>query len=240
MTAGPITRNGMPRNNLGGNRAKKLGNKHGGRTASGGGGQYAGVRRAGEGEVYAVASKVCGGGRAIVTGNDGITRRVEIRGKFRGRNRRHNEVKAGGLVLVGDRLWALNESTHQAKERVCDLLYVYSTEELRTLQREGLLNTTALKRACEKFDINDDEDGIAFDGAMTGSAGLPIVDQGTLDEQYDPYAGMPSFTDDEDEDNEIAPPVDASEDTSANAAEAAENRPETLFDDDEEVDEDDI
>ena len=230
----------MPRNNLGGNRAKKQGNKHGGRAASGGGGQYAGVRRAGEGEMYAVASKVCGGGRAIVTGNDGIARRVEIRGKFRGRNRRHNEVKAGGLVLVGDRLWALNESTHQAKERVCDLLYVYSTEELRTLQREGLLNTTALKRACEKFDVNDEDDGIAFDGAMMGSAGLPTVDQDTLNEQYDPYAGMPGFTDDEEEDNEVEPTIDGIEDARAAAAEATGNRPETLFDDDEEVNADDI
>ena len=230
----------MPRNNLGGNRAKKQGNKHGGRAASGGGGQYAGVRIAGEGEMYAVASKVCGGGRAIVTGNDGIGRRVEIRGKFRGRNRRHNEVKAGGLVLVGDRLWALNESTHQAKERVCDLLYVYSTEELRTLQREGLLNTIALKRACEKFDVNDDEDGIAFDGAMTGSAGLPTVDQDELDEQYDPYAGMPGLTDDEEEDNEVEPTIDGSADAGAAAAETTGNRPETLFDDDEEVDADDI
>ncbi len=231
----------MPRNNLGGNRAKKQGNKHGRRSASGVGGQYAGVRRAGEGEMYAVASKVCGGGRAVVTGNDGIVRRVEIRGKFRGRNRRHNEVKAGGLVLVGDRLWTLNESTHQIKERVCDLLYVYSTEELRTLQREGLLNTIALKKACDKFDVNDDEDGIAFDGTLAGNTDLPTVDQDALDEQYDPYAGMPSFTDDEAEEDDGAPLlVEGNASDTSDEPDVLETKPATLFDDDDNVDEDDI
>ncbi len=231
----------MPRNNIGGNRAKKQGNKHGGRSARGVTGQYAGVRRACEGEMYAVASAVFGGGRAMVTGNDGIIRRLEIRGKFRGRNRRHNEVKIGGLVLVGDRIWTLNESTHKTKERVCDLLYVYSTEELRTLQREGLLNSVALKKACDKFDVNDDEDGVSFDATLARNTNLPNVDQSPDDEQYDPYAGMPTFTDDEDDEDEEAQLITArhGSDTS-DKHDILETKPTSLFDDDDNVDEDDI
>jgi len=183
----------MPRNIIGGSRAKKQGNKNGG-GGGGGGGQYAGVRRAGEGETYAIALRVYGGGRAEVVGNDGLKRRLEIRGKFKGRNRRYNEVKPGCLVLVGDRAWTINTTSSTKQERVCDLLCVYDAEETRTLQREGKLNPTMLKQA--KLDVSSTDDGVRFDN-NSGVAKQEVVKAD--DDGFDPCAGMPSFSDEEDD-----------------------------------------
>ena len=146
---------------MGGSKAKRGGNKHGGGGGGGGGGgRYAGVRRAGEGEIYAVALQVFGSGRGKVIGNDGILRILEIRGKFKGRNRRDNEVKAGGLILVGDRQWTMREGT--VTKRVCDLLCVYDSDETRQLSREGAINPTIFKEATSKFD-DKGHDLVRFD-----------------------------------------------------------------------------
>ncbi len=229
----------MPRNTMGGSRAKKQGNKNSG--GGGGGGQYAGVRRAGEGEAYAVALRVYGGGRAEVVGNDGLKRRLEIRGKFKGRNRRHNEVKPGCLLLVGDRAWTINPTSSNQQERVCDLLCVYDAEETRTLRREGKINTVMFKQASSKFDDSAEDDGVRFDSTARAAKQEVVEDDG-----FDPYAGMPSFTDDED-DGEGGTPAAATPATPSptpplaeQAAAPAAKPVGKLWDDDEEVDADDI
>lgn len=222
----------MPRNNLGGSRAKKQGNKHsGGPGGGGGGGRFAGVRRAADGEQYAVVTTVYGGGRALVAGNDGIQRRLEIRGKFKGRNRRHNEVRTGGLLLVGDRAWTINPSGANQRERVCDLLCVYDAEETRTLKREGRLQIAMLKEATSKFDGSDVEEDVSFDDA--GGAQRADDVAAASDPESDLYPGMPSFGDEERGGDAIARPA-----TPPPAASPA--RPRGLFDDDEDVDPDDI
>jgi initiation factor 1A len=219
----------MPRNTMGGSRAKKQGNKHSGGGGGGGGGQYAGVRRANEGELYAVALRVFGSGRVQVIGNDGMQRLLEIRGKFKGRNRRRNEVKIGGLLLVGDRAWTINPSGTNQQDRVCDLLCVYEPDEVRTLRREGALNTAMFKAASSKFDTHTD-DSIAFDdtGGEAGEAKSEVAA-----DTFDPYAGMPAFTDDEETEDE-----DGGSAAAAPVAAPAERR--GLFDDDDEVNPDDI
>jgi hypothetical protein len=229
----------MPRNTIGGSRAKKQGNKNSG-GGGGGGGQYAGVRRAGEGEAYAVAVRVYGGGRAEVVGNDGVKRRLEIRGKFKGRNRRHNEVKPGGLLLVGDRAWTINPTSSNQQERVCDLLCVYDAEETRTLRREGTLNAAMLKQATSKFDDSAD-DGVRFDSTSAAVAKQEVVE----DDGFDPYAGMPGFSDEEGEDEgTAAAPTHSTHSPPSPLAEPAAPAPAKpagkLWDDDEEVDADDI
>ena len=222
----------MPRNTMGGNRAKKQGNKHKGGGGGGGGGQYAGVRRAGQGELYAVALRIYGSGRVQVIGNDGMHRMLEIRGKFKGRNRRHNEVKPGGLLLVGDRQYTINPSGAKQHDRVCDLLCVYDPDETRTLRREGKLNVNMFKAATSKFDSHTD-DSIAFDDTSGGQEReAQSAAAAAADEAFDPYAGMPTFTDDEASDDELE----------AAPAPVAKTEPErrALFDDDDEVDPDDI
>lgn len=222
---------------MGGSRAKKQGNKNGGSGGGGGGGQYAGVRRAGEGETYAVAVRVYGGGRAEVVGNDGLKRRLEIRGKFKGRNRRYNEVKPGCLVLVGDRAWTINTTSSNQQERVCDLLCVYDAEETNTLRREGKLNTSMLKQATSKFDVSTD-DGVRFDNT-SGATRQEVVKP---DDSFDPYADMPSFSDEEgDEDAHTYPPTQTITLSPPLAEPAIPTKPASkLWDDDEEVDADEI
>ena len=205
----------MPRNLMGGVRAKRSGNKHGGGGGGSGGDRYAGVRRAGEGEMYAVALRVFGGGRGLVIGNDGLRRQLEIRGKFKGRNRRYNEVKAGGLILVGDRQWTMREGSDA--ERVCDLLCVYDAEETRQLSREGVINPVIFKEATSKFDDKGD-DSVRFDNVggtqrhketdnKSEMVGVEVLDQETgkivrLDEY-----GIPIELDSEEEDEPSAAPV---------------------------------
>lgn len=219
---------------MGGSRAKKQGNKHnggGGGSGGGGGGRYAGVRRAAQGELYAVALRIYGSGRAQVIGNDGMHRILEIRGKFKGRNRRHNEVKPGGLLLVADRAYTINPSGAKQQDRVCDLLCVYDPDETRTLRREGELQTSMFKAATSKFDSHTDE-SIAFDDTGGGRQEGEAMAAAAADDAFDPYAGMPAFTDDEESDDDASAPV----------VPPAKNEPERrkLFDDDEEVDPDDI
>jgi len=241
----------MPRNTMGGSKAKRGGNKHGG---GGGGGRYAGVRRAGEGEMYAVALRVFGGGRGLVIGNDGVRRQLEIRGKFKGRNRRHNEVKAGGLILVGDRQWTMREGTDT--ERVCDLLCVYDAEETRQLSREGAINPALFKEASSKFDDKGD-DSVRFDN-VGGTRRHEEADDGGLQEgvevldtetgmvvRLDEY-GIPIESDSEDDEPvaaaAAAPAAPAKAETEAAPAPAKPSGQSKLWDDDgdAEIDDDDI
>lgn len=241
---------------MGGSKAKRGGNKHGsgGGGGGGGGGRYAGVRRAGEGEMYAVALRVLGGGRGSVIGNDGVQRQLEIRGKFKGRNRRNNEVKAGGLILVGDRQWTLREGS--VDEPVCDLLCVYDADETRQLSREGAINPAIFKAATSKFDDRGD-DSVRFDNVggtrrnEEGSneqemAGVEVLDQETgkivrLDEY-----GIPIESDSEDEEGggvAAAVPVPAPEPVAAKPAGGKQQSKQSkLWDDgdDGDIDADDI
>jgi len=243
----------MPQNTMGGSKAKRGGNKHGG-DGGGGGGRYAGVRRAGKGEMYAVALRVFGGGRGLVIGNDGLRRQLEIRGKFKGRNRRYNEVKAGGLILVGDREWTIREGTDNV--RVCDLLCVYDPDETRQLSREGTINPTLFKEASSKFDDKGD-DSVRFDNVggtrrheeadnKLDMVGVEVLDQETGEiVRLDEY-GIPIELDSEEEDEpSSATPVAVTAPTQVEAKpEKQHSKQSKLWDDkddgDTEIDADDI
>jgi translation initiation factor IF-1 len=228
-------RSEMPRNTLGGSRAKRQGNKHSGGGGGGSSGPYAGVRRAAKDEMYAVVTRVYGGGRAHVIGNDGIHRRLEIRGKFKGRNRRHNEVKVGGLILVGDRAWTINASGANQQERVCDLLCVYDAEEIRTLRREGKLKLEMFREATSKFEPGGGDDGVTFDNTGGSHRGGGDREPAAKSDDFDPYAGMPAFSDEEGSEDEAPAKI-----AEAPVASAAPAGPRGLFENDDEVDPDDI
>ena len=86
-----------------------------------------------EGEAYAVVIKLMGGARCSVLGMDNVERDCIIRGKFRGKGKRDNTIRAGVLVLVGDREWS---TTSESKRPVCDLLEVYSDIEKERLKKD--------------------------------------------------------------------------------------------------------
>ena len=117
----------MPRNKTGGRNHKKMASKHAQPSTRG-------VRLAkDEAEVYAKVIKLCGNGRADVMCADGVTRLLEIRKKFRGRNKRDNMISVDAMVLVGVRDW---EVLSAGKKEKVDLLYVYSQGQHGTLLKD--------------------------------------------------------------------------------------------------------
>ena len=85
-----------------------------------------------EGEDYAIVLKNLGGGHCLVKCNsDGKERMCVIRGKFKGRNKRSNQIIEGGFVLIGLRDW---EIVKPGKLPKCDLLEVYSRDQQNDLK----------------------------------------------------------------------------------------------------------
>lgn len=87
------------------------------------------VRRAGQGELYASASKNYGGCRFGVLCSDGKERICVIRRKFK-KFRRGSDVSVGSYILVGTREWETDSTT-------CDLLCVYSPAEVKLLMQDA-------------------------------------------------------------------------------------------------------
>lgn len=121
----------------GGNRHKKQGRKHINQTAHK---EKLTVAHE-EDEQYAKIIKINGGGTADVLCNDGITRLLVIRKKFRGRNKRDNEIKLHTVILVGLRSW---EVVAPKKKQKVDLLYVYSNNHLLELSKLAHLSQRIL------------------------------------------------------------------------------------------------
>ena len=69
-------------------------------------------------EQFAYVDKMLGNGMCEVYTNDNIRLIGHIRNKFRGRQKRHNTIVKGSILLVGLRTW---EST----PKNCDILTIY-------------------------------------------------------------------------------------------------------------------
>jgi len=127
-----------------------------------------------EGEIYAVVTKMCGGGMFQCYGIDHVERLCHIRGSFSGRKKRDNIVVNGGWVLIGLREWdrkdeekqatsSSNTTTKKAKLPQCDLLEVYNDKD-----REKLLATVKenwkilIKHDPTRIGFDDDDEVIAF------------------------------------------------------------------------------
>ena len=127
-----------------------------------------------EGEIYAVVTKMCGGGMFQCYGIDHVERLCHIRGSFSGRKKRDNIVVNGGWVLIGLREWDRKDeekqttgsnttTTKKAKLPQCDLLEVYNDKD-----REKLLATVKenwkilIKHDPTRIGFDDDDEVIAF------------------------------------------------------------------------------
>ena len=82
-------------------------------------------------ELYARVIKLFGNGMADVLCSDKVTRLLQIRKKFRGRNKRDNVISQDSLILVGVRSW---EVLNEKKKEKADLLYVYSPNQYDSLK----------------------------------------------------------------------------------------------------------
>tara|TARA_Y100000591_G_C21851408_1_gene711900 strand:- start:2099 stop:2839 length:741 start_codon:yes stop_codon:yes gene_type:complete len=108
-----------------------------------------------DGEMYAVVSKHFGSQCEVVT-SDGETRLCIVRGKFKGRQRRDNNISIGSWVMVGVRDW---EIRGDGKTK-CDLLYVYSDIDKEDLKQNAGINFAELDK------INTEITGIKVDDSV--------------------------------------------------------------------------
>lgn len=92
-------------------------------------------------EIYASVAKIYGNGRILVTCNDNVERLCVIRKKFKGRNKRNNQISIGVYILVGKRSW---NSAVDGKLETTDLLYVYSSQQANKLKYQNVINQKVL------------------------------------------------------------------------------------------------
>ena len=119
----------MVRNTTGGTKTKGLARKH---QSSGGSSAHVRVPQCEE-EQFAYVSKMLGNGMCEVYIGEKSTRLIgHIRNKFRGRQKRHNQIVSNSIVLVGLRDW---ESTLKN----CDILCIYEDNEINQLVALGFL-----------------------------------------------------------------------------------------------------
>ena len=118
----------MVRNFKGGKKSKGMGRKH---VSSGNMQKKIRVVEE-EGEIYAGVTKMLGNAMVEVLCLDGRKCICQIRQKFRGRNRRDNNIDIASWVLVGLREW---ETVVEGKLPICDLIAVYNPNDIENLKK---------------------------------------------------------------------------------------------------------
>jgi translation initiation factor IF-1 len=147
----------MVKNVTGGCKSKKMANKHVNAPKTDK------LRLALEdGEIYAIVTKNFGNGVQVQTIKN-ETLFCHIRGRFTGRSRRDNTLTIGSWVLVGMREW---EST----KKNCDLLEVYSSQEVERLRKSVYENWSILIAADPTGAISGVAGGGDGRGAVTAAA----------------------------------------------------------------------
>ena len=112
----------MVKNTSGGTKTKGLARKHQGGGSGGGGGGGALRLPKNELEQLVVVTKMLGNGMCEVFNNDDQRFIAHIRNKFKGRNRRSNDISVNSFILIGLREWekpALN----------ADVMFVYDVND---------------------------------------------------------------------------------------------------------------
>ena len=107
-----------------------------------------------EGVILAKVMKLFGNSMAEVLCEDKVTRLLIIRKRFKGRNKRDNNIAVNKVLLVGRRLW---EVVNPKKKQKVDLLYVYSDGQIDDLRQKVNVNSIVLPDYIEK------EEEIAYD-----------------------------------------------------------------------------
>ena len=104
-----------------------------------------------EGEILAKVIKVNGNGMYDVICEDKVTRLLVLRKKFKGRNKRDNNITLNSVLLIGRRLW---EVVHPKKKQKVDLLYVYSNHQLDDLRQKITVSSLILPEDMKEEDEN--------------------------------------------------------------------------------------
>ena len=126
----------MPKNFKGGSRHKKMASKD---TKSSTMFRIRYVDPNEPSEMYAIVTNVYGGGMLEVKCNDGVRRLCVIRRKFKGRNKRDNQISINSILIVGLRDW---EVVQRNKKQKVDLLYVYNANQTGLRSRLMLVQSS--------------------------------------------------------------------------------------------------
>lgn len=111
----------MVKNTSGGTKTKGLARKHQG--GAGGGGACGALRLPkNELEQLVVVTKMLGNGMCEVFNNDNVRFIAHIRNKFKGRNRRSNDISVNSFILVGLREW-------EKPFKNADVIFVYDIND---------------------------------------------------------------------------------------------------------------
>lgn len=137
----------MVKNKKGGSGHKRMAKKHAGDDTF----RQRKLREPNKGELFACVTRVNGGNVFEVLCNDKVNRQMIVRKKFRGRNKRHNAISVGTIVIVGLREWEV--LSLKRKEKV-DLLEVYNQGQMDQLKMLKSLNKEILP---EKEVVNEDD-----------------------------------------------------------------------------------
>ena len=109
-------------------------------------------------EIYARVTNIYGGANIGVICNDGVERLCILRRKFRGRNKRDNQISINKILLVGKRDW---EVVAPKKKEKVDLLYVYSDYQYEQLRNDKTITQHIWKEVEEEMKEEEDA-GIEF------------------------------------------------------------------------------
>ena len=113
----------MVKNTSGGTKTKGLARKHQGGGAGGGGGGGGALRLPkNELEQLVVVTKMLGNGMCEVFNNDDQRFIAHIRNKFKGRNRRSNDISVNSFILIGLREW-------EKPSLNADVMFVYDVND---------------------------------------------------------------------------------------------------------------
>lgn len=111
-------------------------------------------------EQFAYVDKMLGNGMCEVYTNDNTRLIGHIRNKFRGRQKRHNTIVKGAILLVGLRTW---EST----PKNCDILTIYDDNDIKQIKNKpdiAIDNLLKMQLSCNFVQAkSDDVNEISFE-----------------------------------------------------------------------------
>jgi hypothetical protein len=145
--------------NIGGNQAKRQARKH-----TQGSNLFTTRKAMSDDEKYSIVTKLYGGGRAEIKSIDGVTRIMIIRKKFKGRNKRDNNVMVNSWVLAGLRSW---EAKKPDNKETCDLLEVYSSNNVEELKQSVDAAWYVLMSSCKSTSDQDQTTELDFTDERT-------------------------------------------------------------------------
>ena len=158
----------MVKNTSGGTKTKGLARKHQGGDGGGGGALRLPKN---ELEQLVVVTKMLGNGMCEVFNNDDVRFIAHIRNKFKGRNRRSNDISVNSFILVGLREW-------EKPFKNADVIFVYDLNDYHALHSIPNLHSHNLFARIHNLNHDHDLDhNLLFDSNPLPLPNLPNLNQ---------------------------------------------------------------